>query len=324
MTPKHLSHVQARPQAISSPPAAEANQDSLNLECALFGRPATFPTHPLVVAWLVAERYPCLEMAIQRAVPSTYSAALTDGFVSGTGDAVVAGLETLALILQGKIAEGCAHAEQYWSAWASQSTSSVEAATRKSEEVRIGLQQGAAALIRLMTITPYWGTERDPSLNKPYRFPVAKDATPTQFKFPSLGPDVLRKLHNFGAFLVYSVDILNVETWQYQNALTTLNEDVAQAYAGLLRSAGCVVQCTERMIPHNGGLDPDRLDDWYHQEHIRFFCQRAANTHDGSLLASAYSFNVDFLNSQCHDANNLIYSTVPIYARPLGAYRRPG
>lgn len=104
------------------------NDSSYEWESELLGEPSIYPTHPLIVALAVMERFESLDHANEPSDRTQSCKARTDGFVPGAGCAVTCGLNVLSIMSRrGAVAEHEAIdvAKSYWDDWEQQSEKNV-------------------------------------------------------------------------------------------------------------------------------------------------------------------------------------------------------
>lgn len=130
----------------------------------VFGQGVTivYPTHPIVGACLIMDRYENWNHAIERAPGSSFGNAMSDNFIPGAGDAVATALDVLKL---GQLDVDAAvnHAREYWDAWERQSPE------RHRANAAEGRVQADLLLERFALRVKQWGTEDDPGRSSPYR-----------------------------------------------------------------------------------------------------------------------------------------------------------
>lgn len=137
-----------------------SNQHTYLWEQEHLGAPAAYPTHPLVMACMVVDRYPSLAAACQVDPKSQFTNASRDDFLPGSGDAVHCGLDILRLLQQGQAELAWQHAERYWDV--------VEQNfPNRPEENPLGREQGERIRERLLKRMAVWETPQDPG--SPYR-----------------------------------------------------------------------------------------------------------------------------------------------------------
>lgn len=141
--------------------------DSYRWEQEVLGEHAEYPGHPVVLACMVMDRYPSLEVAVRREPGRDFGNALGDNFIPGAGCAVHAALDTLRLAQTAGLEAAYAHAERYWDGWARQQPNNAPRAAHGREQAE---RLKGSFEERLST----WGTPADPG--SPYRvqaLPVA-------------------------------------------------------------------------------------------------------------------------------------------------------
>jgi hypothetical protein len=113
-----------------------------------------YPTHPVVVACMVMDRYANLEQACSREPGAQYGRALQDDFIPGSGCAVWAGLDVLRHAQSGNLSDALALAESYWENVARNFP-------QRPQENTLGRSQGAQLQAALQARLQVWGTEND-------------------------------------------------------------------------------------------------------------------------------------------------------------------
>lgn len=98
-------------------------QSSYEWECSVLGEPSVYPTHPLIVALAVMERFESLEHANEPSDRTQSCKARTDEFIQGAGCAVTCGLQVLKKACEGGdagVREAIGIASAYWDDWEGQ------------------------------------------------------------------------------------------------------------------------------------------------------------------------------------------------------------
>lgn len=95
-----------------------------------------YPGHPLVLATMIMDRYPSLDIATSRPPGDDFVRALSDSFIPGSGCAVHAALGFLTMSMDGRLETAKEQADRYWSGWEQQSPANREKGWVGREQAR--------------------------------------------------------------------------------------------------------------------------------------------------------------------------------------------